>query len=78
MTTIPVEFLRAVKLLVELDELLLDDAEAEVEALVRQEEDVRYEVEAGRVRLPLLLALRRRRGNEAGLFSDVPITLIKV
>ena len=78
MTIIPVEFLRAVKLLVELDELLLDDAEAEVEALVRQEEDVRYEVEAGRVRLPLLLTLRRRRGNEAGLFSDVPITLIKV
>ena len=75
---IPVEVLRPVELLVQLDELFLDDAEAEVEALVRQEEDVRYEVEVGRVRLPLLLTLRRRRGNEAGLFSDVPITLIMV
>ena len=69
---IPVEFLRPVKLLVQLDELLLDDAEAEVEALVGQEENVRYEVEARRVRLSLTLALRRRRGYETGLLRDVP------
>ena len=70
--SVPVELLRAIELLVQLDKLLLDDAEAQVEALVRQEEDVRDEVEAGRVRLSLLLARRRRRGNEAGLLSDIP------
>ena len=43
---VPVELLRPVQLLVELEELLLDDAEPEVEALVRQKEDVGDEVEA--------------------------------
>ena len=70
--SVPVELLRAIELLVQLDKLLLDDAEAQVEALVRQEEDVRDEVEAGRVRLSLLLARRRRCGDEAGLLSDIP------
>ena len=70
--TVPVELLRAIELLVQLDKLLLDDAEAQVETLVRQEEDVRDEVEAGRVRLSLLLARRRRRGDETGLLRDIP------